>query len=216
MMDKGIQRKSFKFEIKAVGEKGEFEGYASTFGNIDAYDDTIEKGAYEKTIKEKTPVLLWQHDPSDPIGVIDELKEDETGLYMKAHLLVDKVKKATEAYELLKAGAIKGLSIGFVPVKWEIEKSDEARWGEIRRLTEIDLWEVSLVTFPADSFAGVTGVKSIAEMSIRDIEDKLRDAGFSRNEAKALISRCKQTQRDVDDVNSTISAANRLIDIMKG
>ena len=211
------ESKNIQFEIKALGEDGTFEGYASTFGGIDAYDDTIEPGAFTETIAQKTPALLWQHDSGDVIGVIDELREDGYGLYMKAHLLVEDISKAKEAHVLLKAKALSGLSIGYVPVEYWYEKNDKARWGEVRHLKKIDLWEISIVTFPADSGAGVTGVKSFSDMGIREIEDTLRDAGLSRREAKSLISRCKEFQRDAengaDDGNTEIKSA--LEDLLK-
>lgn len=215
------ESKNIQFEIKALGEDGTFEGYASTFGGIDAYDDTIEPGAFTETIAQKTPALLWQHDSGDVIGVIDELREDGYGLYMKAHLLVEDISKAKEARILLKAKALSGLSIGYVPVEYWYEKNDKARWGEVRHLKKIDLWEISIVTFPADSGAGVTGVKSFSDMGIREIEDTLRDAGLSRREAKSLISRCKEFQRDAengaDDGNTEIkSALEDLLKIFKG
>ena len=211
------ESKNIQFEIKALGEDGTFEGYASTFGGIDAYDDTIEPGAFTETIAQKTPALLWQHNSGDVIGVIDELREDGYGLYMKAHLLVEDISKAKEARILLKAKALSGLSIGYVPVEYWYEKNDKARWGEVRHLKKIDLWEISIVTFPADSGAGVTGVKSFSDMGIREIEDTLRDAGLSRREAKSLISRCKEFQRDAengaDDGNTEIKSA--LEDLLK-
>lgn len=211
------ESKNIQFEIKALGEDGTFEGYASTFGGIDAYDDTIEPGAFTETIAQKTPALLWQHDSGDVIGVIDELREDGYGLYMKAHLLIEDISKAKEAHILLKAKALSGLSIGYVPVEYWYEKNDKARWGEVRHLKKIDLWEISIVTFPADSGAGVTGVKSFSDMGIREIEDTLRDAGLSRREAKSLISRCKEFQRDAengaDDGNTEIKSA--LEDLLK-
>lgn len=211
------ESKNIQFEIKALGEDGTFEGYASTFGGIDAYDDTIEPGAFTETIAQKTPALLWQHNSGDVIGVIDELREDGYGLYMKAHLLIEDISKAKEAHILLKAKALSGLSIGYVPVEYWYEKNDKARWGEVRHLKKIDLWEISIVTFPADSGAGVTGVKSFSDMGIREIEDTLRDAGLSRREAKSLISRCKEFQRDAengaDDGNTEIKSA--LEDLLK-
>lgn len=211
------ESKNIQFEIKALGEDGTFEGYASTFGGIDAYDDTIEPGAFTETIAQKTPALLWQHDSGYVIGVIDALREDGYGLYMKAHLLVEDISKAKEAHILLKAKALSGLSIGYVPVEYWYEKNDKARWGEVRHLKKIDLWEISIVTFPADSGAGVTGVKSFSDMGIREIEDTLRDAGLSRREAKSLISRCKEFQRDAengaDDGNTEIKSA--LEDLLK-
>lgn len=212
------ENKNITFEVKSLKEDGTFEGYASTFGGLDAYDDTIEPGAYAESIKSKTPVLLWQHDAADVIGMIEELKEDAHGLYMKARLLVEDIGKAKEAYALLKAKALSGLSIGFIPVEYWYEKSDKAKWGEIRHLKKIDLWEVSLVTFPADGGAGVTGVKSYADMGPREIEDVLRDAGMSRKEAKSLISRCKELQRDAesnDHAHDNAGVKSALEDLLK-
>ncbi len=215
------ETKDVQFDIKALSEDGAFEGYAATFNNIDTYDDTIEPGAFSKSIGEKMPVLLWQHNREDVIGTIEEIKEDSKGLYIKAKLLKDGVAKAAEAYELIKAKAISGLSIGYISVKWEYEKSSKARFGELRHLKEVDLKEVSVVTFPADSKAGVTSVKSIAEMNIREIEETLRDADFSRKEAKAIISRCKELQRDVEEAEDLEAAevkraAEEIIRILKG
>lgn len=215
------ETKDVKFDVKALLEDGTFEGYAATFNNVDAYDDTIEPGAFLKSIGERTPVLLWQHNREEVIGTIEELKEDGRGLLIKGKLLKDGIAKAAEAYVLIKANAVSGLSIGYNAIKWEYEKSAKAKYGELRRLKEIDLREISLVTFPADSKAGVTRIKSIAEMGIREIEEILRDADFSRKEAKALISRCKELQRDVEEVTGKDAAeikrtAEEIIRILKG
>ncbi|MDO5116195.1 MAG: HK97 family phage prohead protease [Synergistaceae bacterium] len=215
------ETKDVFFDVKALSEDGTFEGYAATFNNIDFYDDTIEPGAFTKTIGERTPALLWQHNREDVIGTVEELREDSKGLYVKARLLKDGVAKAAEAYALIKAKAVSGLSIGYISIKWEYEKNAKAKYGELRRLKEVDLREISLVTFPADLNAGVTRVKSIAEMDIREIEETLRDADFSRKEAKALISRCKELQRDVGGAEEQGAAeikrvAEGIINILKG
>lgn len=206
--------KEIACELKALNSDGTFEGYASTFGNIDDYDDTVEAGAFAKSIAEKTPVLLWYHKADQVIGTIIEMKEDEIGLFVKGRLLVGAVQKATEAYELLKAKAIKSLSIGYHANVYEFRKSPQAHYGdEIRVLKEVELIEISLVTFPADKYAKITSVKSYAQMDAREIEDTLRDAGLSRREAKALISRCKELSgtRSKDDEEI---ALNKLLEVI--
>lgn len=199
-------------EIKELGDDGSFSGYGSVFGNVDYYGDVVEAGAFTKTLAAKMPAMLWQHDSAEPIGVWTKIAEDEKGLYMEGRLLTGKVSRASEAHELLKAGAVKGLSIGYMPKVWEWLKDNNG--DSIRHLKEIDLWEVSLVTFPANEAAVVTSVKSLE--SIRDIEETLRDAGFSRSEAKSLISRVKDLQREAEIKGAALEAARELLKNMKG
>ena len=122
------------------------EGYASLFGVRDQGGDVVLPGAYAESLKALAAAgrrvkMLWQHDPGQPIGIWDEVREDATGLWVKGRILAE-VEKGREAAALLQAGAIDGLSIGYRTVKSE-------RDGRGRRLlTELELWEVSLVTFP--------------------------------------------------------------------
>ena len=128
-------------------------GYASFFGKADQGGDIVVKGAYGKSLGKGGKIkMLWQHDPAQPIGVWDEVREDAKGLWVKGRLLPD-VAKAREAAALLAAGAIDGLSIGYRTVK--ARKDDTGK----RHLTELDLWEVSLVTFPMlpDARVGAKG-----------------------------------------------------------
>lgn len=147
-------------EIKfALQTGGEFEGYASVFGDEpDAYGDTIAPGAFTDTLARhkmegSTPLLLWSHDQSAPIGKWLSLEEDQRGLKVRGRLVLDTVKGA-EAYALLKAQALNGLSIGYRVLGFERLP------GGGRKLTEIELFEISLVTLPASKRARVTGVKS--------------------------------------------------------
>ena len=133
------------------------EGYASVFGKLDQGGDVVEPGAYGKALAELkarggSVKMLWQHDPAEPIGVWDEVREDARGLYVKGRLLTD-VARAREAAALVAAGAIDGLSIGYRTLK--ASKDDRGR----RRLSELELWEVSLVTFPMlpDARVGAKG-----------------------------------------------------------
>jgi HK97 family phage prohead protease len=145
----------FFLQIKSLDTQGRFAGYASVFDVVDSQRDIILRGAFAQTLSGRTGEikLLWQHQQDEPIGVFDRMFEDERGLYVEGRLLLD-VRRAKEAMILLKAGAISGLSIGYSPVRYRID----ADTG-IRLLAEVDLWEVSLVTFPANEAAGVTVVK---------------------------------------------------------
>jgi len=130
--------------VRAEGTR--IEGYASLFGMADQGGDVVEAGAYGRSLKAladggRKVRMLWQHDPREPIGVWEEVREDARGLWVKGQLLTD-VARAREAAALIRAGAIDGLSIGY-------RTRTAAKDGAGRRhLTEVELWEVSLVTFP--------------------------------------------------------------------
>ena len=203
------------FEIKAVNADGTVEGYGSVFGVRDNYDDVIAKGAFMDSLKSHKaagtmPAMLWQHDADKPIGVRTEMVEDEKGLRIKGQLAMETV-KGKEAHALLKMGALNGLSIGFMSKEWSYDRETE-----VRTLTAIDLWEVSLVTFPANEKARVTNVKSADEMATpKDAEKALRDAGFSKSDATAFVSRVmRMGEVRSDSANSTavaMKAADRLL-----
>jgi len=203
------------FELKAIGADGTVEGYGSVFGVRDNYDDVIAKGAFIQSLKDHKaagtmPAMLWQHDADKPIGVWTEMVEDEKGLRIKGQLAMETV-KGKEAHALLKMGALNGLSIGFMSKEWAYDRDTE-----VRTLTAIDLWEVSLVTFPANEKARVTNVKSADEMATpKDAEKALRDAGFSKSDATAFVSRVmRMGEVRSDSANSTavaMKAADRLL-----
>lgn len=212
----GRQTRSFALEIRATGDDGTIEGYGSVFGVVDDYDDTIAQGAFAASLKAHKaagtmPAMLWQHDADEPIGVWAEMVEDAKGLRVKGRLCLETT-CGKEAHALLKMGAINGLSIGFVSKQWAYDRDTE-----VRTLTEIDLWEVSLVTFPANEKARITGVKSATDaiQTIRQAEHALRDAGYSADEAKAFIATVKRIaldERDVRGAAAAMSAAQRLLD----
>lgn len=195
------------FKIKAVSEDGLFSGYGSVFGVIDSYKEVVSPGAFSESLSQRTPALLWQHRSGEPIGVYSAIREDQTGLYVEGKLAL-KTARGAEAYELLKMGAISGLSIGFVT-----RDDSYDRVTGIRTLKKVDLWEVSLVTFPANDAARVSGVKSIETIaSLADAEAFLRDAGgLSRREATALVSRIKSLRGrgDPDELGELLALANR-------
>ena len=211
----GREVRSFALQIKAAGDDGTVEGYGSVFGVRDNYDDVISKGAFVQSLKDHRaagtmPAMLWQHDADKPIGVWTEMVEDEKGLRIKGQLAMETV-KGKEAHALLKMGALNGLSIGFMSKEWSYDRETE-----VRTLTAIDLWEVSLVTFPANEKARVTNVKSADEMATpKDAEKALRDAGFSKSDATAFVSRVmRMGEVRSDSANSTavaMKAADRLL-----
>lgn len=174
-----IQHKAVALTLKKEPDQdGVFEGYASVFGVVDQGMDVVERGAFRKSLGSRKVKMLWQHDMSQPIGVWDEIYEDERGLFVRGRLLKE-VEKGREAMALLRAGAIDSMSIGYRTME-AIPEGD----GRVRKLMEVDLFEISLVTFPMLPDAKVTNVKSIT--TERDFERFLRDAGYSRKDAVAI------------------------------
>jgi len=201
--------RDFGFELKALNADGTFEGYGSVFGVKDSYDEIVAAGAFAESLATRKaagtmPALLWQHRSGEPIGVYTEMSEDAIGLKVSGRLAL-KTARGAEAYELLQMKAISGLSIGFVT-----REDSYDRVTGIRTLKKVDLWEVSLVTFPANEAAQVTGVKGIESIeNLRDAERHLRDSGFSRAEAVAFIARLKgltQSESDVGDMQQITEA----------
>ena len=210
-----------KTELKAetIGEEGsgEFEGYGSIFGNVDLGNDVIMKGAFKRSLRRRGPKkvkLLYQHKTDMPIGVFDQIREDEKGLYVKGRLALQ-TQAGREAYELMKMGALDGLSIGFKvdPKGYSYEPRTKRRV-----IDEVDLMEVSLVTFPMNPQAMVRSVKG-QDISIREWENGLRDAfSISRSEAKAAAKAIVETLavRDAPDMSDELSAINQLVNQIKG
>jgi uncharacterized protein len=192
---RGRQTRAVRLEIRAVDDEGAIEGYGSVFGVEDDYGDVVAPGAFAASLKAHKaagtmPAMLWQHRSDEPCGVWTGMEEDARGLKVMGRLVLES-QRGREAHALLKAGALTGMSIGFMSKEWSYDRDTE-----IRTLTGIDLWEVSLVTFPANGAARVTDVKSteaaIAGFSkLSDFEDHLReaDAPMSKAAARAFVSR---------------------------
>ena len=219
MDSKEVEKESIeiKSSIKAYHDDdedknyGTFEGYGSVFGNKDLGNDVIEAGAFAKSLKRRKPQnvkLLYQHKSDMPIGVFDEIKEDEHGLVVKGRLAL-KTQAGAEAYELLKMGALDGLSIGFRVNPKEVSYDKR---GNKRIIKEVDLMEVSLVTFPMNPQATVRSVKG-EDISIREWENGMRDAfSLSRSEAKMAAKAVTDAfgQRDVDTNAELVEAIKNL------
>jgi HK97 family phage prohead protease len=178
-----VETTEFKFD----GETGEFEGYASVFNGVDSYGDTIMPGAYKATLKkrDRSVKMRWNH-YGPVIGKYLEMFEDEKGLYVRGQLTPNH-SVAKDVHASLKHGAIDGLSIGFFA-----KKADNKEEGG-RILKEIELVEISVVEEPADLGARITNIKSELQKAERlaDVEDILREAGFSKSEATTMVSRIK-------------------------
>lgn len=210
------RRLDVPLEIKSVSDSGEFEGYGSVFGVKDSYGDIVAPGAFTKSLnalkaKNRLPAMLWQHKYDEPIGIYTEMREDDVGLYVKGTLLKDDDPLARRAYAHMKAGSITGLSIGFMLIDWEYDVNKKA-WI----LKEIDLWEVSPVTFPANDEARIEEVKSSLSRgetpSPKSIERVLRDVGLSRSQAKKFMAEGygALNQRDAGLVDSGLDALKSL------
>ena len=155
-----------------IHEDGTVEGYASLFGAIDQARDMVVRGAFAQTLRQKSVhriPMLFQHDPAEPVGVWLELREDHRGLYARGRLIPE-VARGRELLALIRAGAIDGLSIGFRTVKGRIDPRTR-----VRALLAVDLWEISIVTFPLLAGARVHAVKDAAS----------RRPSFARTRAEA-------------------------------
>jgi phage prohead protease, HK97 family len=215
-------------ELKLAPTEGDadtmtFTGYGAVFGNVDAYGDVIEPGAFASFLsdvqagKQNWPAMLSQHggygmtaDDMTPVGVWAELSEDGKGLKVTGQLA--NTERGRDLHTLMKMTprpAINGLSIGYIPKEWEPRsKPDDPR----RRIKKIDLIEISPVTFPANNRARVDSVKSADGIRVRDAENALREAGFSANEAKAILAEgFKTAMRDAgsDELAELCAAIER-------
>lgn len=206
-----LQQKSLMLtEMKlADAGSGSVEGYASTFGNVDSYGDTIMPGAYRDTIADflKNGFLGWSHDWANPIGTIRTAYEDAKGLYVVAdfHSDDESQKYRRRTMERLERGASMGMSIGYEAKEWEFRAADTPMAGDmgrIRMLKQIKLFENSLVTVPADAFAGVTGSK--AGLRLVDHE------ALVRAQVSDVIARYRSLASDAEGkIGAAISRARR-------
>lgn len=192
-------------EIKSIDDKtGEFEGYASTFGNVDDGRDVVVKGAFVDSLKEHKadgtmPAMFYSHDVREPVGDWLDMREDDAGLYARGKLwLGEGIPKVQQTYRMMKGTGAKGLSIGY-GVRGKDGSSIDGKSG-VRSLKRLDLFETSPTPFPMNRKAKITSIKSSQELGLllkkadgsllttRDFERALRDAGFSDQQAKTIIA----------------------------
>lgn len=199
MSDLEIKRLAKPFRVQTTDAARSFAGHGSVFDDPHPtsswalsmdWVDVVKPGAFKKTLAEHkkrgtVPAMLFQHDWDNVIGAYSEVSEDDDGLNLSGKLAQSaKTPAGADLYELVSMGALTGLSIGFRPVKVKLDEK-----AKTRELLEVDLHEVSIVTIPGNANARIQDVKSADPARVkRRIEDALRDAGLSRQEAKALIA----------------------------
>jgi HK97 family phage prohead protease len=186
-----ITRKFAGLALDELEPDGSFSGYASLFGRVDLGRDVVERGAFAQSLRKRGAAgirMLFQHDPNQPIGAWTELEEDARGLFVRGRLTKG-VARSQEVLNLMRGGALDGLSIGFRAVK---AKTDSVTG--VRRILEADLWEISVVTFPMMPEARVERVKSFGWKrtlpTTREFERWLtRDAGLTPRDARTVIAK---------------------------
>jgi HK97 family phage prohead protease len=195
----------FEMKAESLDESGYFEGYGSTFGGPpDAGGDVVMEGAFSKTLKKggrngTGVAMLWQHDFHAPLGVWKELAEDKNGLKTVGQLAVD-TQLGHDARILMKMGALQGLSMGYDATLKEIDDKKK-----IRYLKEVELWEISPVTFPMNTRATITSVKEMREAQTpRELERALRDAGLTKSEAQYVVSLCRGSLREATNPDEIV------------
>ncbi len=216
-----VEIKSFELEFKAIDEEGTFEGYASTFGNVDEGQDKVVAGAFAKTLRSSKGLIpiLADHDTRNQIGWNMEASEDAKGLRVKGRLDLN-VRAAVERLSLAKTakeiGGKMGLSIGYAATKVDWE-------GEVRLIKEAKLYEYSFVAFPMNRKATVTSIKNLLApdgvlVDIRTFEKALRDVGFPNQQAKAIASfsfklrgQCDADEVKMDELMKSITRATKIL-----
>ena len=175
---------SFRFEPSA--DAAEFSGYAVIWGERNAHNEIVQRGAFTKTLADHRaagtkPVMFWSHNRDDIIGVWDEIREDDKGLFVRGRLLKE-ISRGREVHEMMKAGAVNGLSIGF-----RVPPGGEERRNGVRHIREIDLAEISVVGLPSAGRARITSVRS----SGRSVESAAAFIEACRKASCALITKGK-------------------------
>lgn len=215
MLQRSPQKKRLELKFDRLGKDGVFSGYASLFNEPDLGNDLIANGAFKQSIRKRGAAnirMLYQHDPTEPIGRWDIIREDNKGLFVEGRL-VKSSPRANEVLALLNERAIDGLSIGFRTIK-----SRRDRKTGLRVITEADLWEISVVTFPMQPQARIADLKGASQYttnalpSTREFENWLtRDAGLTRRQAKTVISRGFAELKGTRDVaDNSIDLAEKM------
>lgn len=194
-----MQKKEFSLKQSDLGA-GRFVGLASVYGNVDRDGEAVQPGAFTKTLLENGAriKILWQHDRKVPIG-LGRLADGAGGLWVDAQLTLG-TSAGRDAYELLKAGVIDTMSIGYDVIK-QVKRSG------VTYLTELKLWEVSLVTFPANELAVVTGVKAGGDEACAAAFDLVADLRSFADEANACAE--LRSMRTFADVAATMMRGRR-------
>jgi HK97 family phage prohead protease len=220
------------FEIKSISADGQIEGYASVFGNVDSYNDVVMPGAFVKSLtthqaKNSMPAMLWQHRSDQPLGSWSKMEEDAHGLHAVGQLCLDTYRgREVRALMKMTPPAVRGLSIGFsIPNGGETFDHE----ANVNRLTEVDLWETSVVTFPANDQANVEQVRSqwLADRTLppgmldeilssaRAFERFLREVGLPKPIAKKVASKLLKVRTNRREAGDDISPLSGLLGQIK-
>lgn len=187
-----ILHKAIELDLKSLTDKGQFSGYGSVFNVVDKGGDIVAPGAFAESLETwrkngRAVPVLWQHDPGQPIGAWEDLKEDDHGLLGAASLWLDEAPYARLAHKGMQTKTITGLSIGYRVKQHSINSSTG-----VYTLEKLDLVEISVVTNPMNDDARVAGVKAMIEAgrrpTVREFEGYLRDVGFSKSEAALIVA----------------------------
>lgn len=212
--DSGLQHKRlvcpFTF-VKDISQEGRFTGYGSVFGNVDLGGDIVERGAFKEYALTKDGKLriLYQHDTRQPVGKADT-KEDSHGLYVDGELVMG-MSQARNCYAGMKAGILDGLSIGYDILDGGSSDTADGK----RLLTALKLWEVSVVTFGMNTLAKIDSVKAARGIKTkRQFEDYLRDAGYSRADAKDIASGYENPDEEKQRDAARLAGLKRLREIV--
>ena len=193
--------KSLQFKADDVDQKERiFKGYASTY-DLDSGGDIIVKGAFAKSLEANKVKVLWQHKTDVPIGKPLLMREDEKGLYVEAK--ISQTTAGNDAMTLLMDGVIDSMSIGY------ITKESEFRNDGVRLLKEVDLFEFSLVSYPMNDKAVITQVKN--QFDVRELENILREAGYSNSQAKKMATAGIKSLREVGDEQKALAELHAAI-----
>lgn len=198
-------------ELKFSAEKGTVSGYASRFNAKDYGGDTVQPGAFTASLREhkargSKPLFLWQHDQTAPIGIWTKVEEDDKGLFVEGKLITE-ASRGADAHALLKAGALNGLSIGYRTIK------SRPAGGRGRLLDQLDLVEISLVTFPMLNSARISAVKNELAITRADVKSHLMHMpGMNGRLARALLAGVDWSALNVEDDTNTKS---RLADALR-
>ena len=211
-----VKRLSFNFELKAVTESADefyFEGYASTYGNVDRAGDVCAKGCFDDSLKTMTPKMLWMHEWDEVIGVFTEVKSDDFGLFVKGKMPKADTLVSGRVIPQMKIGSVRSMSVGFSTIESSYNTDED-----VRTIIKAKLYEISLVDMPANPAARITDMKKfdIADCekvkTKRDFEKLLRESGaFSCKSAVYLASRFREDKpSDSDESKQLIAELKKL------
>lgn len=215
--------KTFDFELKSTEEDDDyyyFDGYLSTYGNIDRVNEVMDKGCFDEGLKKHSPFVAWIHKPDEPIGVFPIIRSDEKGLWVRGKMPKDDTLVSGRVYPQMKVKSVKAMSVGFIPQEWEYDEND------VKHHTKSFLIEGSPVPFPANELAEIENVKAFGISDVEEVKTKrefeqlLRDSGaFSRKAVQYLASRFVEDEKEQSDsvvVKSFIDELETITKKLKG